>query len=102
MSGIPPHPVGSVVQSPFVQGEQARATDADKNAKADGARQLAGGPDALVEIEETDADTRVHSEAGGGGSQGRYDAPPEEEEAAEPSEGSERDDDGLEHIDLSA
>jgi hypothetical protein len=104
MSAIPPSSVGSVLQSPAAQAEHARQIDADKNAQTERARATAAGPDAFIEIEATDADTKVHTESGGAGSQGRYDAPPEEEETTQqsPADGIIVDQDGRPHLDLSA
>lgn len=104
MSAIPPSAIGSILQSPAAQGEQARQIDAEKNAQADRAQATTAGPDAVVEIEATDADTKVHTDSGGGGSQGRHDAPPEEEEAGKqaPPDGITVDEDGRPHLDLSA
>jgi len=103
MSAIPPHAIGSVLQSGVTQGEAARQTDAEKNAQAERARQTTGGPDAILEVEETDADTQVHTDSGGSGGQGRHDAPPEEdlEEQAQ-TDGITIDDNGNPHLDLSA
>ncbi|MFH1419566.1 MAG: hypothetical protein ABII12_14920 [Planctomycetota bacterium] len=104
MSAIPPHSIGSILQSGVAQAEQARQTDADKNARADAANKTRGGADAVLEVEETDADTQVHAEAGGQGSQGRHDAPPEEEaeDRQANNAGVSIDDDGVPHVDISA
>ena len=103
MSAIPPHSIASILQSGVTQAEQARQTDADKNARADAANKTRGGADAVLEVEETDADTQVHPEAGGQGSQGRHDAPPEEEaeERQAGNAGVSIDDDGVPHVDIS-
>ncbi len=104
MSAIPPHSIGSILQSGGAQAEQARHTDAERNARADAANKTRGGPDAVLEVEETDADTQVHAETGGQGSQGRHDAPPEEhtEEPQANITGVSIDDDGIPHVDISA
>ena len=104
MSAIPPSSIASALQSPAAQAEHARQIDADKNAQTERARATAAGPDAIIEIEATDADTKVHTESGGAGSQGRYDAPPEEEESAQPPPADDVtvDQDGRPHLDLSA
>jgi len=107
MSAIPPNAgvLGSVLQSGAQQTEQTRQTDSDRNAQADRVRQTAGGSDGVLEVEETDADTQVHHDTGGEGSQGRLDAPPEEEEQAEQAEQTEEgvtvDEHGNPHLDLS-
>jgi hypothetical protein len=78
MSSIPPVPILSAVQAGVAQSEQTRPADAARNADTDRARLSSAGPDAILEIEEADgADTQVHTDSGGLGSQGRYDAPPE-------------------------
>ncbi len=105
MSAIPPNAgtMGSVLQSGAQQADQTRQTDADKNAQADRARATAGGPADVLEVEETDADTQVHPDSGGEGSQGRHDAPPEEEaEEKTPVDGVTVDDNGTPHLDVSA
>ncbi len=105
MSAIPPNAnvIGSILQSGVQQNEQARQTDAEKNAQLDRARQTGGGPADVMEVEETDADTRVDADSAGQGSQGRHDAPPEEEaEEQTAREGITVDDQGKPHIDLSA
>lgn len=105
MSAIPPNPIASVLQSGAAQSEAARDADAAKNADERRVRQTGAGPDAILEIEGTDTeDTQVHTDSGGLGSQGRYDAPPEEEEpvADESGEGITTDEHGRPRIDLSA
>ena len=104
MSAIPPSVIGSVIGSPAAQTEQTRPTDAAKNVHADAARALAGGAADILEIEATDADTQVHTDSGGAGSQGRQDAPPEEEAAppAADQTGVSVDDQGVPHLDVSA
>jgi hypothetical protein len=104
MSAIPPNAsaLGSVLQSGLQQTEQTRQTDSDRNAQADRAKQTAGGSDGVLEVEETDADTQVHHDTGGEGSQGRLDAPPEEDEQPEQAdEGVTVDEHGNPHLDLS-
>ncbi len=105
MSAIPPNAnvLGSALQSGVQQSEQSRQTDADKNARADRARQAAAGLDGVIQVEETDSDTQIHSDSGTGGGQGRPDAPPEEEtEEPQPQEGITVDEQGHPHLDLSA
>jgi hypothetical protein len=104
MSAIPPHPIASVLQSGVAQSEAARDADAARNVDDRRARQIGVGPDAVLEVESTDTDdTQVHPDSGGLGSQGRHDAPPDESEHDEITEGGiTEDDDGRPHIDLSA
>lgn len=105
MSAIPPNPIASILQSGTTQAEQARKTDADKNADQARAKSLTGGPDAILEVEGTDTDdTQVHTDSGGLGSEGREDAPAEgeAEQEQEESSGITTDGEGRPHIDLSA
>lgn len=105
MSAIPPNPIASVLQSGTTQAEQARKTDADKNAEQSRAKALTGGPDAILEVEGTDTDdTQVHIDSGGLGSQGRQDTPAgeEEQDEAQDDAGITTDESGRPHIDLSA
>lgn len=104
MSSIPPpNVIGSVLQSGVAQGEQARQTDADKNAQAEAARKTAGNPMDVLEVEATDGNHQVNTEAEGQGSQGRYDGAPEDTPPEEAnSDGVTIDDDGTPHVDLSA
>lgn len=105
MSAIPPSPIASVLQSGTAQVEAARESDATKNADAQRARGLTSGPDAILEVEGTDTeDTEVHTDSGGLGGQGRYDAAPESEPPAEEAvgKGITTDAQGRPHIDLSA
>jgi hypothetical protein len=104
VSAIPPSVIGSVLGSPAAQVEQARPTDAAKNIQTDAARKLAGGAADILEVEATDADTQVHTDSGGAGSQGRFDAPPEEETPQPPGDqtGVSVDDKGIPHLDVSA
>jgi hypothetical protein len=104
MSAIPQNPLASAIQSTHAQREQSKHLDSAANEEADRARILAGGPDAILEIESTDADTRVHTDSGGLGSQGRHDAKPEEEETPPKDDvpAITVDDKGRPHIDFSA
>jgi hypothetical protein len=103
MSAIPPNAVASVLQSGAAQREQAKDGETVGTAQAEAGRRAAAGPDAFVEIEATDSDTQVHTDSGGLGSQGRHDAPPEEEPSTElESPALFVDDQGRPHIDLSA
>jgi hypothetical protein len=104
MSAIPPSVIGSVLQSPAAQNEQSRPAEAARNTQLDAARKLAGTPGDVLEVEETDSDSRVHTDSGGAGGQGRQDAPPEEEdqEQQEESSGLHVDDQGIPHLDISA
>ena len=103
MSAIPPSPIASVLQSGPAQAEQTRETDAARNATTDRSRGVGAGPDAILEVESTDADTQVHTDSGGLGSQGRHDHAPEEPTTSDlTDDGITTDANGLAHIDLSA
>jgi hypothetical protein len=104
VSAIPPSPIASVLQSGPAQAEQAREADAARNATADRSRGVGAGPDAILEVESTDADTQVHTDSGGLGSQGRDDSAPDDEPAtpADDANGITTDSAGQAHIDLSA
>jgi hypothetical protein len=109
VSAIPPNAIASVLQSGVTQRDAAKDIDTAKQASHETSRRLTGGPDALVEleIEATDADTQVHTDAGGLGSQGRHDAPPDDEESADDADADSQagvvvDEQGRPHIDLSA
>jgi len=103
MSSIPSNPIASVLQTDAAQREQSRDINAARTAQAEAARRATASPDAFVEIEAADADSQVHTDSGGHGSQGRFDAPPGEEQPKEgdPS-GITTDETGRPHIDLSA
>jgi len=107
MSAIPPNVVSSVLQSGVAQQAQSQPRDRAENEQTDAARELTGrgGDEDILEIEETDARTRVNKDGGGQGSQGRHDGAPEEESSApddESNDGITRDDDGRPRLDISA
>lgn len=109
MSSIPPpNVIGSVLQSGVTQQAASQAKDRAENALTDASRELTGrgGNEDILEIEETDGGTKVDADGGGYGSQGRADSPPEEEdpvdEASDQQDGVRRDEDGREHLDISA
>ena len=105
MSAIPPNVIGSALQSGMAQQVQATEKDKADNARAQAARTGPGGAEDILEIEATDADTQVHTDAGGLGGQGRHDAPSEEEPEAEAPQGPDGitvDEEGRPHLDLSA
>lgn len=72
MSAIPPTIISSVLQSDPAQRQQV-ADRGNEEARAAGVSRELTAPDKAVEveIEATDADTRVHADAGGQGSYGR-------------------------------
>jgi len=72
MSAIPPTVIASVLQSDTAQRQRV-ADRGSEEARAAGVSRELTAPDKAVEleIEATDADTRVHTDAGGQGSYGR-------------------------------
>ncbi len=86
MSAIPPTIISSVLQSDPAQRQQV-ADRGNEEARAAGVSRELTAPDKAVEveIEATDADTQVHTDAGGQGSYGREYA---EEEAGHGPHGS--------------
>lgn len=108
MSSIPPNMIGSVLQSGVAQQAASQPKDRAENEQTDASRELTGraGTEDILEIEATDGRTKINADGGGYGSQGRHDAPPEED-AASDEEAAERpaithDDDGRPHLDVSA
>ena len=100
---IPPNII-SAIATPAAQRDQSRHIDAARQAGFEISRKLTGGPDALVEveIEATDADTQIHADSGGLGSQGRHDSKPDEGEAPTAEDGGiSVDADGTVHVDFS-
>jgi hypothetical protein len=73
MSAIPPAIISSAIQSDPMQRQQV-ADRGTEEARAAGVSRELTAPDKAVEleIEATDADTRVHTDAGGQGSYGRH------------------------------
>jgi hypothetical protein len=73
VSAIPPHLIGSVLQSPLAQRQQARVDEADAHRAAAASRELAARDAAAdTQVETADADARIHADSGGqGGGQGR-------------------------------
>jgi len=83
MTSIPPL-VSSVLQTPAAQGQQSRVQDTDENRRAAASRELAAlDQHQTTEVENTDADSRVHADSGGQGSRGREFA--QEKKEDEPS-----------------
>ena len=106
MSSIPPHAIGSVLQSGVAQQVQSAARDTEENRRTDASRELTGkgGSEDVLEIEETDAQTKIDAEGGGQGGQGRHDGAPEEDDTndkATTKGGVTYDDDGTPHLDIS-
>lgn len=72
MSAVPPpHLIGSVLQSEAMQRRTSQDAAAEDARRAAISRELTAVDKAVeVEIEATDADTRVHTDAGGQGGYG--------------------------------
>lgn len=104
MSAIPPAGIGSVIQSVGGQHEQARVDAAERNERAAAARRTPGvSTEDVLEIEATDSDTRIHTDSGGQGSQGRHDGGGDEKEAEEPgSKGTDRSNAARPRLDITA
>ncbi len=107
MSAIPPNFIGSAIQSADAQRKASESRDVDESRTAsDRARQVARNEEMGSTVETTDADTQVHTEGGGLGSQGRDFAEeseePETQDAEQGSSGITTDADGQLHLDLEA
>ena len=107
MSAIPPNFIGSAIQSADAQRKASESKEVDESRTAsDRARQVARNEEMGSTVETTDADTQVHTEGGGLGSQGRDFAEeseePETQDAEQDSSGITTDADGQLHLDLEA
>lgn len=72
MSAIPPDIIGSSIQATATQREASRTQDADRAAQSHAAKsQSRAVAEATSNVETTDDDTQVFTDAEGGGSQGR-------------------------------
>ena len=104
MSAIPPNSIASVLQSGATQRVQSKADDAERNERARVSSAAAGRADAVLEVEATDDDTQVHSDAEGTGGSGREtrEPPSDEVEVADEqdSDAVTIDEDGTPHLDL--
>ncbi len=80
MSALPPDIVGSALQAGYLQRDAARVGDAARAGQAHAAeRQLRAVDEAATNVETTDDDVQIFSDAEGTGGQGR----PFSEEAEE-------------------
>ncbi len=104
MSAIPPNSIASVLQSDAAKSVQSKADDAERNERARVSRAAAGRADAVLEVEATDDDTQIHSDAEGAGGSGREtrEPPSDEVEVADEqdSDAVTIDEDGTPHLDL--
>ncbi len=103
MSSVPPNLVGPILQSGLVQRQVSKVRDNERAAQvnADRSQNLAiDEKDTTVET--TDNDTQVHTDAEGGGSQGRAFTEPEENEEQGALDEERPDGDHGRHIDLEA
>lgn len=107
MSSIPPNSIASILQSGATQRQQSKVTDADRNARDRAARELAGAREDILEVEATEEDSQVNADSEGAGASGREtrESPGEEaaEETTDPEQGdTDSDNDGIQHLDLTA
>ncbi len=107
MSSIPPNFITSAIQSADTQRKASESRDVEESRTAsDRVRQVARNEEMGSTVETTDADTQVHTEGGGLGSQGRDFAEDAEEsetqDAEQDSNGITTDVDGQLHLDLEA
>lgn len=98
MSAIPPSILGAL-QSPLVQGQLSAVRDGEEAARLNAERrQTAAITETDTTVETTDNDTQVHTDAEGGGSQGRAFSAPEQPQQDTPEGDSAEDG----HIDIEA
>jgi hypothetical protein len=72
MSAIPPDIIGSAAQAGVTQREASRVQEADRAGQSHAARSQARAADeASSNVETTDDDTQIFTDAEGSGSQGR-------------------------------
>ena len=106
MSSIPPNVVGPILQAGTAQRQASRVLENEREQQETAFRSASRVSDRLDAVDETDNDTQVNSDAEGLGSQGKFAAQPDDEQADEPSTesatGITRDDDGHVHVDLEA
>lgn len=104
MSAIPPNSIASILQSEVSQRAQSKTDDADRNERARASNAASGRADAILEVEATDDDTQVHSDAEGSGGSGREtrEHPTDETPIEESSDAVTLDEDGNPHLDLTA
>lgn len=107
MSAVPPDSIASALQSALQQGRANQIRTADDRRQADISQAIARAAEQREnQIEDTDADTRVHSDGSGGGGQGRPFSESEGQssgtEAEHQTPGITTDEDGQMHVDLTA
>ena len=79
MSALPPGALGPILQTDLVQRQVSQVRDGERTARANADRQQNFAiTETDTTVETTDTDTRVHTDAEGGGSQGRAFSQPEE------------------------
>ncbi len=102
MSSLPPNLAGSILQGHLTQRQVSAAQNREKNQRANADRQQTAAIDEQDStVETTDEDTQVHTDAEGGGSQGRSFTEPQEE-ADQAENQNPPDGDSGHHIDLEA
>ncbi len=81
MTSVPPGALGPILQTDQVQRQVSQVRDGERTARANADRQQNFAiTETDTTVETTDTDTRVHTDAEGGGSQGRAFSQPEEPE----------------------
>ena len=105
MSAIPPNSIASVLQSDVAKRAQSKTDDAERNERARVSSDASGRADAILEVEATDDDTQVHTDAEGHGGSGRDTREQPADESATEQASADAvtiDDDGNPHLDLTA
>ncbi len=107
MSTIPPNIVGPIMQAAAAQKQASRVLEGERQQQSnavDAGNKISDK--ATDTVGEADNDARVHTDAEGGGSQGRFAGDgqdePKHEDAPEQDQGIRRDDKGQLHLDLEA
>lgn len=101
MSGIPPDIAGSALQAGYVQRAASRDADAARTGQAQATeRQLRATDEAAGNVETTDDDAQIYSDAEGTGGQGRvFGEESEQENEDTDAEGAEEHSGSLEDTD---
>ncbi|MCG3137992.1 MAG: hypothetical protein HJJLKODD_01848 [Phycisphaerae bacterium] len=101
MSNIPGNMMGPILQSGPLSQELARVRD-NERAQQERATEASRKVHQLDSVEETDNDSKVHTESEGAGSKGRQLDSQTPEESPEESSDVQTDDQGQTHLDLQA
>ncbi len=91
------------MQSGTAQQQQARIQDSEANRESNAARELSAlDRQSDTEVENTDADSRVHADAGGQGGMGRGDEEPHAATDENPNQQDSDSTDGAAGLDITA